>query len=184
MPKFDSFESMQSGSQCIFTLAEIETALGRMTQAIEQDFADKRPVILGVMRGALAMMGYMLPRFRFYAEIDYVHASRYQQALNTKALEWIHEPHISLQGRHVLLLDDILDKGVTLEAIKTKCEALGALSVKIAVLCQKRIDGFEPAIHADYIALEVPDAYVFGYGMDCDSGWRNAPGIYAVINPE
>lgn len=180
MAKFHSFTEMQAGSHCLFDLTAVEQALSHMNQDIHRDLAGSRPVVLGVMRGALAMMGYLMPRFQFYAEIDYVHASRYQKSLNTKELEWIHEPHLSLEGRQVLVLDDILDKGVTLKAIKEKCQALGAADVKIAVLCRKCIEGFEPAIQADYVALEVPDAYVFGYGMDCDSGWRNAPGIYAV----
>ena len=183
MAVFETFETMQAGSECLYSLETIESALDVMNEAIHAEFAQKQPIILGVMRGALPMMGYLLPRFRFYAEVDYVHASRYQKQLNTTELQWIHEPHVSLHGRHVLLLDDILDKGLTLKAIKEKCLALGAVDVKIAVLCQKMIDDFTPAIAADFIALTVPDAYVFGYGMDCDNGWRNAPGIFAVANP-
>ena len=79
-------------------------------------------------------------------------------------------------------IDLILDRGITLKAIADKCYALGAKEVKIAVLCQKQIANFSPAINADYAALLVPDAYVFGYGMDYEGGWRNAPGIYELTS--
>lgn len=180
MEFFATLEQVEANSECLFSLAEVEQSLDVMLKTITQDLHNKRPVVMGVMRGALALTGYMLPRLPFYVEVDYVHASRYQKQLATGELLWLHEPHIPLQGRCVLLLDDILDQGITLRAISEKCYALGASEVKIAVLCKKIIPGFEPAIAADYIALEVPDAYVFGYGMDYEGGWRNAPGIYQL----
>ncbi len=179
---FNSIEQMNQHAKCLFNLAEIESALDSMIQHVTQDLADKQPVVLGVMRGALPMMGYIIPRLRFYLEVDYVHATRYQQQLTTGDLLWLHEPHVDLTNRTVLLLDDILDRGITLKAIADKCYELGAKDVKIAVLCQKQIAHFSPAINADYIALFVPDAYVFGYGMDYEGGWRNAPGIYELTN--
>ena len=181
MKFFSTLDEVKANSQCLFNLAEVERALDNILAAITQDLQDKRPVVIGVMRGALALTGYMLPRLPFYVELDYVHASRYQKQLVGGELLWLHEPHIPLEGRCVLLLDDILDQGITLKAISEKCYALGASEVKIAVLCKKVIAGFEPAIAADYIALEVPDAYVFGYGMDYEGGWRNAPGIYSLL---
>jgi hypoxanthine phosphoribosyltransferase len=180
MKFFATLEEVNSHSQRLFNLDEIELALNVMVQDITVDMCDKRPVVLGVMRGALAILGYMLPRFPFYLEVDYVHASRYKNKLITGELLWLHEPHIALTGRNVLLVEDILDQGVTLKAISEKCYSLGAREVKIAVLCKKHIDNFLPAIEADYIALDVPDAYIFGYGMDYEGGWRNAPGIYKL----
>ncbi len=177
---FNSIEEVNQHAKCLFSLAEIESALDSMLQHVTQDLADKQPVVLGVMRGALPMMGYVIPRMRFYLEVDYVHATRYQQSLTTGDLLWVHEPHVDLSNRSVLLLDDILDRGVTLKAIADRCYELGAKEVKIAVLCQKQIANFSPAINADYTALFVTDAYVFGYGMDYEVVWRNAPGIYEL----
>jgi len=181
MKFFHNLEYVEANSKCLFTLAEVEQGLDAIVKNITHDLKDKRPVVIGVMRGALAIMGHILPRLPFYLEVDYVHASRYQKQLTTGELLWLHEPHIPLAGRSVLLVDDILDQGITLKAISEKCYALGASEVKIAVLCKKVIAGFEPAIAADYIAMLVPDAYVFGYGMDYEGGWRNAPGIYELI---
>lgn len=181
MKFFHNIDELSANSKCLFNLAEVEQGLDVLVNNVTQDLQDKRPVVIGVMRGALAMMGYILPRLPFYLEVDYVHASRYQKQLTTGELLWLHEPHIPLEGRSVLLVDDILDQGITLKAISEKCYALGASDVKIAVLCKKIIAGFEPAIAADYIAMTVPDAYVFGYGMDYEGGWRNAPGIFALV---
>jgi hypoxanthine phosphoribosyltransferase len=172
--------AVEKQSRCLFNLSEVEAALEKMLQEIERDLSHTQPVVLGVMRGALPMLGYLLPRLRFYAEVDYVHATRYQKNLSTGELLWIHEPHVNLQDRQVLLVDDILDRGITLKAIADKCYALGARDVKIAVLCKKNIANFNPAIQADYVAVDVPDAYIFGYGMDYEGGWRNAPGIYEI----
>jgi hypoxanthine phosphoribosyltransferase len=181
MKVFKTLDDMNGHSQCLFNLADTEHALNVMVQKITQDMSEKNPVVIGVMRGALAMFGYILPRLPFYLEVDYVHASRYQNQLTPGPLLWLHEPHIVLTGRCVLLIDDILDQGVTLKAISERCYELGAVEVKIAVLCKKHIQNFTPAIEADYVALNVPDAYIFGYGMDYEGGWRNAPGIYKLV---
>ena len=175
-----SLDDVNNHSDCLFTLQEVEFQLTVLVQQIAVDLSEKNPVVLGVMRGALPVLGFMLPRFNFLLEVDYVHATRYQKNLTTGELLWLHEPHIDLQNRHVLLVDDILDRGITLKAIADKCFTLGAADVKIAVLCQKDIEDFSPAIAADYVAFTVPNAYIFGYGMDCEGGWRNAPGIYAL----
>lgn len=182
MKFFSTIEQVNENAKCLFNLNEVEQALDVIVQRLTQDLANERPVVLGVMRGALPMMGYVVPRLSFYVEVDYVHATRYQENLSTGELLWLHEPHVNLQNRSVLLIDDILDRGITLKAIANKCYELGAKEVKIAVLCQKQIVNFTPAIAADYVALLVPDAYVFGYGMDYEGGWRNAPGIYELLS--
>lgn len=184
MKFFSSLDQVGANANCLFNLQQVERALDVVIKELAADLSDEHPVVLGVMRGALPMMGYVVPRLPFYLELDYVHATRYQENLSTGELLWLHEPHVELKGRSVLIMDDILDRGVTLKAIANKCYELGAKDVKIAVLCQKQIAGFTPAISADYIALRVPDAYVFGYGMDYEGGWRNAPGIYELTTSD
>ena len=180
MKFYSTLEEIEAESNCLFTLQEVEDALSVVAKNVQRDLGDKKPVVLGVMRGALPMLGYLIPRMPYYVEVDYVHATRYQKNFSTGELLWLHEPHLSLENRHVLLVDDILDRGITLNAIAKKCYELGAADVKIAVLCRKQIADFEPAIQADYTALTVPDSYIYGYGMDYEGGWRNAPGIYEL----
>jgi hypoxanthine phosphoribosyltransferase len=172
-------EKIFADAECLFDLAEVETALARMAQKIASDLANTRPIVIGVMNGALATLGYILPRLPFLLEVDYVHASRYQGQEQGSELVWKRYPELSLVGRHVLLVDDILDRGITLAAIAQYCLNAGAVKVHTAVLGIKILPSFTPPITADYHALLFPDRYVFGYGMDYQTYWRNAPGIYA-----
>jgi len=113
-------------------------------------------------------------------EFDYVHATRYRGGTQGQDLHWIKAPSAKMSGRTVLLADDILDEGYTLRAIRDYCVAQGAARVLIAVLCEKRHGRTAPGIKADFVGVEVPDRYVFGFGMDYYEQGRNLPGIYAL----
>jgi hypoxanthine phosphoribosyltransferase len=180
MNSHESLHNLFSDAECIYTLAEVEQALARLIPQIERDFADKHPVVLGVMNGSLPTLGFLLPRLSFLLEVDYVHATRYRGETQGSHLLWKRKPEVSLAGRHILLVDDILDQGVTLKAIADFCREQGALSVAIAALGVKQLLNYESPISADYAALMIPDRFVFGYGMDYQNYWRNAPGIYAM----
>lgn len=172
-------EDVLARSDCLYSQTEVESALDRLLPAINRDYAGKNPVVLAVMNGALPALGYLLPRFNFVCQADYIHATRYRGSESGGNIIWKAKPETSLANRHVLIVDDILDRGITLSVIRDFCIGQGALSVKIAVLGEKQIEGFIPEIQADYRALFFPDRYVFGYGMDFQEHWRNAPGIYA-----
>lgn len=168
---------------CLYTKTEIETALDKMAIELNAVFADKNPIILCVMIGGLVPVGNLLPRLDFPMELHYIHATRYQGGLSGKELTWKSEPYFSLQGRTVLIIDDILDGGATLNAIYQYCKK-EAEAVFTAVLVDKdhprETNGLA---HADFTALTVDDHYIFGYGMDYKEYLRNAPGIY-VVAPE
>lgn len=164
----------------IYSLAEVEQALTNLIPQLESDFADKNPLVLGVMNGSLPTLGFLLPRLSFLLEVDYVHATRYQGQEHTSQLLWKRKPDAEIAGRHVLLVDDILDQGITLKTIADFCLARGALSVAIFALGVKHLPDYIAPISADYVALSIPDRFVFGYGMDYQNYWRNAPGIYAL----
>jgi len=175
----EQLQQIYVNADCLFTLRDVENALDKIVGPITRDLGNKNPVVLGVMNGSLATLGYLLPRLEFLLEIDYVHATRYQGDFHGKELLWKRKPEVLLQGRHVLLVDDLLDQGITLKAIFDDCVSLGALSVSIAVLGTKKIIGHNAVVKADYSALDIPDRYVFGFGMDYQNYWRNAPGIFA-----
>lgn len=168
-------------STLLFSIAEINQALDKMADAIHQRLADKNPVLLCVMIGGLVPVGNLLPRLNFPLEIDYIHATRYQGAMRGGDLNWIVKPRIDLRGRTVLVVDDILDGGITLNEILKELATMGAAEVYSAVLVdkyQKRVpNGLQ---QADFVGLQVDDHYVFGYGMDYKEYLRNAPGIYKI----
>ena len=118
---------------------------------------------------------------RFPIDFDYVHASRYGSATRGAGIEWRVSPSGLAKGRHVLVLDDILDHGETMAAIRDRLLELGALSVQCAVLVEKKLEIAKP-IHADFVGLSIPDRFVFGCGMDAKGYWRNLPEIRAMKN--
>jgi hypoxanthine phosphoribosyltransferase len=168
-----------SDSDLIHTQEAVDAAITCLAVEIAQDLQTKSPLIFTVMNGGLYFAGQLLPQLHFPLETDYLHATRYNGETFGKEIHWRVDPTQTVKGRVVLLLDDILDEGHTLAAIRDKCLALGALEVKIAVLTEKLLDHAKP-IHADYVGLTLPNRYVFGCGMDIYGWWRNLPEIRAL----
>jgi hypoxanthine phosphoribosyltransferase len=161
--------------------ADVESSIKRMAQEITSQLKDTRPVLLCVMNGGLIFAGQLLTKLVFPLEVDYVHATRYGHETNGAMLQWTVRPQLDLKGRTVLLLDDILDEGVTLAAIADYCRQQGAAEVFMAVLVEKlHLRKVSPGMHADFTGIEVGDRFLFGFGLDYKGYWRNAPGIYAV----
>ena len=166
-------------ADCLFERESVESAIKQMATAISSELAEKNPLVLSVMSGAMIPAGILLSHLDFPLHIDYLHASRYRGETSGGELDWRVAPRYDLKGRVVLVVDDILDEGLTLQAIIENCRQQGAAEVYSAVLVKKLHDR-NIGIEADFVGLEVEDRYVFGFGMDYKEYWRNAPGIYAV----
>lgn len=166
-------------ADCCYTQAQVQQTIERMAQEISRDYHDKNPLMLCVMNGGLIFTAELLLRLPFPLQYDYIHATRYAGKTRGGELNWVAESGISLQDRHVLIIDDINDEGLTLAAIVKHCKEKNPLSVKTVVLVDKQHDRKQGA-PADYVGLSVEDRYVFGYGMDYKGYLRNAPGIFAV----
>lgn len=166
-------------SELIVGATEVELALDSLASHITDALADRFPIALCIMGGAVVFAGKLLPRLGFPLEFDYLHATRYRDGTRGGEIEWSVLPRKDLTGRSVLLMDDILDEGHTLAAAKVKLLELGAVEVKIAVLADKDIGRAKP-VAADFVGLTLPDRYVLGMGMDAYGLWRNLPAIYAL----
>jgi hypoxanthine phosphoribosyltransferase len=166
-------------ADCLFSRDEVEAAIVRMAAEISDKLANSNPLVLSVMSGAMIPAGLLLSHLDFPLHIDYLHATRYRGETSGGELDWRVTPRYALQGRAVLIIDDILDEGLTLQAIVESCKAQGASEVYSAVLVKKHHDR-NIGIEADFVGVEVEDRYVFGFGMDYKEYWRNAPGIFAV----
>jgi hypoxanthine phosphoribosyltransferase len=158
---------------------QVEAAMDKMALEIKERIGDQDPLVLCVMTGGLIAAGSLLPRLDFMLNLDYIHATRYGNKTQGGQLDWIVRPSQPIKDRVILLIDDILDEGLTLQAIVEDCRNAGATSVYSAVLVEK-IRKREVAVKADFVGLEVEDRYLFGYGMDYKGYLRNAAGIYAV----
>lgn len=172
-----------ANAEVIHDRATLESVIAGMADAIAADYAGTVPVYLTVMHGGMpfaAQLALELGERGLDVEFDYLHASRYRGATSGGELEWKHRPVTPLQGRRVLLVDDILDEGQTMAAVGAWCREQGASDVRIAALAVKQHDRCVPGLSADYHGVEVPDRYVFGYGMDYHEQGRNLPAIYAL----
>lgn len=171
-------------ASCLFTTKEVEAALDRLAINITSELKEKNPVLLCVMIGGLVPMGNLLPRLDFPLEIDYIHATRYRGGISGGELIWKVKPSVDLKDRTVLVVDDILDGGVTLASIIDFVNGEEAKEIYTAVLVDKHHKRVENGLrNADFVGLEVDDHYIFGYGMDYNEYLRNAPGIF-VVAPE
>lgn len=165
----------------LFSESDINAALDSMAEQISQDLARRNPLILCVMNGAVMTMGALLARLSFPLQCDYLHATRYQGQLRGGELSWRAKPDWELSGRHILVIDDILDSGLTLAAVTVWLKEQGAASIHHAVLVDKP-KSREPGglAHASYTGLCAGGEYLFGFGMDYKEYWRNLPAIYAA----
>ncbi|MDP1756862.1 MAG: hypoxanthine-guanine phosphoribosyltransferase [Pseudohongiella sp.] len=172
-------QQMLDEAECIVPETGVQAALVRLADEIAQALAGEFPLVLPVMGGAVVFAGQLLPKLKFPLEFDYLHVTRYRGKTHGGEIEWKVLPGQSVAGRHVLVLDDILDEGETLAAIRDKLLEMGAARVWSAVLTDK-INGLDKPIRADFVGLDVPNRYVFGCGMDAYGLWRNLPAIYAL----
>ena len=179
MPETETAWAFLRDSDLIASAEEVQSAVRRLAAEIEQEFAGKYPLVLAVMGGAVVFAGQILPLLRFPLDFDYVHASRYGAMTRGSKIEWRVKPPALVRGRAVLVLDDILDHGETMAAIRNGLLELGAVSVQCAVLVEKELSIQKP-MNADFVGLRIPDRFVFGCGMDARGLWRNLPEIRAM----
>ena len=166
-------------AELLYSAEQVQAALHKVAQQINAGFADAHPLVLSVMGGAVVFTGQLLPLLDFPLDFDYVHVSRYGDARRGGAMHWKVEPRENVRGRVVLLLDDILDEGHTLSVLRERVLELGANKCYSAVFADKQLGRIKP-IRADFVGVELPNRFVFGYGMDIEGAWRNLPAIYAV----
>lgn len=175
------YAAVAGRAECLVTGAEMEAAIDRMAAALTARLAGKDPLVLCVMTGGVILSGLLLPRLDFQLRLDYLHASRYRGATSGGEIVWRHRPSEAIRGEHVLVLDDILDEGITLDQVVRACHEDGAASVLSAVLVEKRRSH---RCLADVVGVTVADRYLYGYGLDYKNYFRNAPGIYAVADAD
>ncbi|MBT5231503.1 MAG: hypoxanthine-guanine phosphoribosyltransferase [Methylococcales bacterium] len=173
------YQKVFDESDLLHSEAEMHAALDRVAAEITKEHADSQPLLLAVMVGGVVMMGHLATRLSFPLEIDYVHATRYRGETSGGDLHWYGYPKTALAGRNVILIDDIFDEGYTMKALCEYCESENVNSVQSAVLVNKVHDR-KVEYRPNYVGLDIADRYVFGFGMDYQNHWRNAPGIYAV----
>ena len=174
----DSQDAIQR-SEIIVDADAVSRAVDRTAVRIGLALKDANPLLLCVMHGGLPYCGRLLDRLRFPLELGYVHVARYVDSTSGGALDWIASPIQDVAGRQVLIVDDVLDQGETLAAVCAWAAAAGAAKVWSTVLTRKDVPG-NRAVEVDFAALQCPNRYLIGCGMDYRGYWRNLPDIRAL----
>ncbi len=175
----DEARELLARAERLFGEDEVRAAVGRVAAEVTADLADAFPIVLAVMGGAVVFAGELLPRLAFPLEFGAIEVTRYANTTSGREIAWRLAPRDDVRGRTVLVVDDILDEGVTLAAVRERLLAQGAARVAIAVFADKALGRAKP-VAADFVGLSVPDRYVFGFGMDAYGLWRNLPAVYAL----
>lgn len=178
-PTLEEIERVSRSADLLYPESVVEAAIDRIAAALTERVGEKNPLLLCVLNGAIIFTGKLLPRLPFPLELESVRVTRYGRSTRGKDLIWRYRPSVSLEGRTVVLLDDVLDEGITLAALKDYCLEEGAREVVVVVLVDKEL-GVEKPCRADIVGLRCANRYLFGYGMDYKGYLRNAPGIFAV----
>jgi len=179
MPDFARAWAYLEQSDLVASADDVQSAIARVADELHAKFSQRYPLVLAVMAGAVVFAGQLLPRLRFPLDFDYIHATRYGDRTRGRSVDWRVTPGEQVRGRHVLVLDDILDAGQTMSAIRDQLLATGAASFACAVLVEKTLGQPKP-LQPDFVGLRVPDRFVFGCGMDAEGYWRNLPEIRAL----
>jgi hypoxanthine phosphoribosyltransferase len=166
-------------SEVLFTPEQVTQAVDGIAARISERLSESFPMVLSVMGGAAVFTGQLLPRLAFPLEFGAIEVTRYNNDIQGREITWRLAPRDNVRDRTVLVVDDILDEGITLAAIRLRLTEMGAREVLSAVFADKQIGRPRP-IEADFVGVKVPDRYVFGYGMDAYGLWRNLPAIHAL----
>lgn len=175
-PPIDQFPA---GACEVFSAREVGSAIERMAAEIGGDLSGSNPIVIPILMGGAFTAFRLCEHFRFPYEMDSVRVARYAPH-GAGELHWYAQPCLELAGRHVLLVDDVLDRGITLHAVEHELRRMNVSGVSIAVLVRKAI---EPGVRrpaVDYVGIDGPDQYLFGCGMDVDGRWRGLSAIYAL----
>jgi len=177
-PDLTELNCVIDNSVCLLDEVGVDELFKRLSQDISEECHDKNPLLLCVMTGAVVAVGMLLPRLNFPLEIDYIHATRYQGEMIGKELVWKQLPTTPLVDRTVIIVDDVLDEGITMAMIRAYCMQQGAKECYTAVLVDKDLQREKP-IQADFVGYQAGNEYLYGLGMDYKGYLRNANGLFA-----
>ncbi len=166
----------------LISAEEIEAHVSEVGKQISRDFAGKNPIFVGVLKGCFVFMADLMRHVSISCSMDFMSVSSYQGTSSTGAVKINKDLNQDIEGRHLILVEDILDSGVTLNYLKHYLMVREPASISIVTLMDKPAHRKAP-IQADYFCFEVPDAFVVGYGLDYNERYRNLPYI-GVLKPE
>ena len=172
---------MLSESTLLLTNKSILNKIKELGDCISKDYAEQEVVVLCIIKGAMVFCSHLMSHINADVYLDCIDVSRYGSRLEGGELVVKSNPTLNLTNRNLLIVDDMIDQGETLQFVQNYCVNQGAASIKTAVLLQKEHNRkISTEVPIDYCAFTIPDAFVFGFGIDCKGRYRNLPDIYAL----
>ncbi|AIV39156.1 MULTISPECIES: hypoxanthine phosphoribosyltransferase [Curtobacterium] len=169
-------------SEVLFTPEQIDEKLAELAAVVDRDYAGKDPLLVGVLKGAVMVMADFSRHLKMQARMDWMAVSSYGSGTKSSGVVRIlKDLDTDLHGRDVIIVEDIIDSGLTLSWLKQNLESRGAASVEIVALLRKP-EAAKVEVDVKYAGFEIPDAFVVGYGLDFDERYRNLRGI-GVLAP-
>jgi hypoxanthine phosphoribosyltransferase len=175
---------MDSGIQeVLITEGQIEAKVRELGQTLSNDYKGKNPLVICVLKGSFIFTGDLVKRITIPVEIDFISLSSYGSGTESSGkVRVMKDLDVSVEGRHVIVVEDIIDSGLTMSYFTDVLKRRDAASVKVVTLLDKP-DRRRTEMIADYSGFTIPDAFVVGYGLDFGEKYRNLPFI-GVLKPE
>jgi hypoxanthine phosphoribosyltransferase len=164
----------------LFTREEIQRKIQELGSRISTDYAEKDLLVVGVLKGAVFFMADLMRSLKISVRMDFLHATSSSKSPDGQPVHIIADMHEDIKGKDVLLVEDIMDSGVTIDYLKRLLLGRGPASLKVCVLLDKA-ERRKVAIEADYAGFRIPNKYVVGYGLDYEDRYRNLP--YIAVLP-
>src|SRR3712207_1024996 len=161
---------------------QIAEKIAELARRIEADYVDQRPLLVGVLKGAVMVMADLARELRIHVDMDWMAVSSYGAGTKSSGVVRIlKDLDTDLTGRHVLIVEDIIDSGLTLSWLLGNLQSRGAASVRICTLLRKP-EAAKVPVHVEYLGFDIPNEFVVGYGLDFAERYRNLRGV-AVLAP-
>lgn len=171
-------------SEVILSEEDIKSIVSRMGAEITRDYEGKNPLLVTVLKGAVIFTADIMRAIECPVAVDFMAVSSYGDGVKSSGVVRIlKDLDAKIEGRDVLIIEDILDSGITLSYLIKMLESRNPKSVKVAAFLVKDVEGKKPAVHPEYVGTHVPDAFIVGYGLDYAERYRNLPYI-GVLKPE
>lgn len=162
---------------------DIKDIVKKVGAEITRDYADKKPLVIAVLRGAVVFMADIMRAIECPLSIDFMAVSSYGDGVKSSGVvRIVKDLDTKIEGRHVIIVEDVLDSGLTLSYLVRMLQSRNPASIEIAAFLVKDIEGKRPAIDPRYVGTHVPDKFVVGYGLDYAERYRNLPFV-GVLKP-
>lgn len=160
--------------------SRIDQAVTEVADQINQDYEGKRPLFLAILNGSFVFAADLMRKITIPCNISFVKFSSYQGTSSTTKVKELIGLNEEVKGRHIILVEDIVDTGITLDLLLNDLKQHAPESVRIACFCHKP-DAFQKSYKIDYIGMNIPNEFIVGYGLDYDGYGRNLPDIYQIV---